>query len=60
MALEVKLGAGQTDEAARTLLRVRDSVAADPPAALVIITPTGYAYTRPDGVSVVPLSLLGP
>ncbi len=60
MALEVKLGIGQVDEAAQNLLRLRDTVATDPPAALVIITPTGYAYTRADGVRVVPLSLLGP
>lgn len=59
-AAQVKLGHRQVDEAAANLLRVRDSVAAEPPAALVVITPTGYAYTRSDGVSVVPLAHLGP
>ncbi len=60
MAFEMKLGVGQVDAAARNLLRLRDTVAADPPVALVVITATGYAYLRPDGVSVVPISLLGP
>lgn len=60
MALEVKLGAGQVDAAAQNLLKVRDLVTESSPAALVVVTPTGFAYTRPDGVRVVPLSLLGP
>lgn len=60
LALEVRLGAGQVDAAADNLLRMRDIVAADPPAALVVVVPTGYAYARPDGVNVVPLAHLGP
>lgn len=31
------------------------------PAFLTVVTATGdYSYTRPDGVSVVPISVLGP
>lgn len=60
IAVEVELGGGQIESAAHNLLRVRDAAAAEPPAALVVITRTGYAYTRRDGVSVVPLSPLGP
>jgi hypothetical protein len=30
------------------------------PACLVVITAEGYAHTRPDGVAVVPLAVLGP
>ncbi|HRP48199.1 MAG TPA: DUF4143 domain-containing protein [Trueperaceae bacterium] len=60
LALEVKLGANQIDAAALNLQRVSETVATSPPTALVVITPTGYAYQRADGVNVVPLSLLGP
>ena len=60
LAIEVKLGAGQVDAAAQSLLKLRELIAGSPPAALIVITATGYAYTRPDGVRVVPLSLLGP
>lgn len=62
-AFEVKLGAGQTDVAAANLLAFSslvDTTACGPPAALVVITGTGYAYRRPDGVSVVPIGALGP
>ena len=62
-AFEVKLGPGAVDEAAAALLRVRTRV--DPerhgePRALVAITGWGYAYRRPDGVTVVPIGALGP
>lgn len=60
LAIEVKLGAGQIDTAAEALLKLQGLVAGIPPAALVVVVPTGYAYTRRDGVRVVPLSLLGP
>ncbi len=60
LAIEVKLGAGQVDAAAQSLLKLRGLVAGTRPVALIVITATGYAYTRPDGVRVVPLSLLGP
>lgn len=60
IAIEVKLGIGQINQAAESLLKLRDLVKGKPPAALVVIVPHGYAYKRPDGVSVVPLTLLGP
>jgi len=61
-AFEVKLGVSAIDAAARSLLDLSARVDHDrcgPPAALVIITSTGYAYRRPDGVSVVPIGALG-
>ena len=65
IAVEVKLAQtpDAVDAAARSLLRVADLVdtsRAGPMAALVVITPAGYAYTRPDGVCVAPLTTLGP
>ncbi|MDE0676526.1 MAG: hypothetical protein F4117_05215 [Acidimicrobiales bacterium] len=65
IAVEVRLSAASDsiDAAAASLRRAVDSIdtaGAGAPAALVVVTPTGYAYTRPDGVSVVPVSLLGP
>ncbi len=50
------------DAAARSLLNLADRVDHDrcgAPAALVVITHTGYAYRRPDGVCVVPAGALG-
>lgn len=63
MAFEVKLGQGQIDTAAETLIRFASKVDTDhagPPAALGVITATGYAYRRPDGVAVIPIGALGP
>lgn len=63
MACEVKLGHGQLDLAALSLLKLRDRIDIDATgecSALVVITPTGHAYRRPDGVLVIPLPLLGP
>jgi len=62
-AFEVKLGPGSVDEAAATLLRVRARVDTErhgEPRALVAVTGWGYAYRRPDGVTVVPIGTLGP
>lgn len=61
--LEVKLGVSQSDLAAASLIKFASLVDTDvcgPPAALIVITGTGYAYRRPDGVSVVPIGALGP
>ena len=63
--MEVKLShaPGTVDAAARSLLRVAEAVdpsRAGPLVALVVVTPTGYSYTRPDGVVVAPLTALGP
>ncbi len=64
MAAEVKLGgADAIDEAARSLRQLRDKVDTDrigPPAKLAVITATGYAYDRPDGITVLPITSLGP
>lgn len=64
LAVEVKLGgADDTDQAARSLLRLRDKVdtsRAGEPSKLLIITATGYGYDRPDGTTVVPITALGP
>ena len=62
-AFEIKLGAGRTEEAARTLLALAERVDTSrcgAPAALAVITATGYGYQRPDGVAVVPVGVLGP
>lgn len=63
LPVEVKLGASRVDEGARSLLKACDQVDADgpgPPVNKLVITSTGYAYQRPDGVAVVPLPALGP
>ena len=64
MAVEVKLGgAALIDAAARSLLRLQAKAAADgirPPANLLVLTTVGYAYQRSDGVSVAPLTAVGP
>ena len=62
MAAEVKLGGPDAlEEAARSLRRLRNKVDTDrigPPAKLAIITATGYAYDRPDGITVLPITSL--
>ncbi len=65
LPVEIKLGSTLPiiDEAAKTLLRFRDRVDTrkmGDPGNLLIITAAGYAYRRPDGVSVVPIGALGP
>lgn len=64
-AFEIKLGAHQIDQAAENLLAIKADLAATPgahmPGALVVICGTGgAAYTRADGVHVVPITALGP
>ena len=65
IAVEMKLAhtPEAIDAAARSLLRVAGAVdtgRAGHRAALAVITPSGYSYTRQDGVSVVPITTLGP
>jgi hypothetical protein len=51
-AVEVKLGPGQVEQAAKTLLTFAAKVDPDvhhDPDALIVVTGTGLAYTRPDG-----------
>ena len=61
-AFEIKLGAGRIDDAVRALLKFADRMDTErcgEPAALGVIVGSGYGYTRPDGVAVIPLGALG-
>jgi hypothetical protein len=62
-AFEVKLGDVNLDLAASKLLSFVaniDTKKSKTPTSLNIITGTGLSYTRPDGVNIFPLSVLGP
>ena len=62
-AFEIKLGAGQIDDAAEHLLRMRDVFESrgNSPCVLCVISGlSNWAYQRPDGVFVVPITSLGP
>lgn len=62
-AFEVKINPDDADKAAASLLVFAEKVdqgKAGPPAALGVITATGFAYRRPDGVTVLPIGTLGP
>ncbi len=62
-AFEIKLGAGRVEEAAASLSRFAakiDTAKSGAPAALGVITGSGYGYVREDGIHVVPLGALGP
>ena len=62
--MEVKLGSGdRLDSAARSLTRACrqiDVSRVGEPAKRLVITAAGYGYDRPDGVSVLPITALGP
>ena len=65
IAIEIKLGANQIDEAAKKLLEINESLKKDPkasrPCALVIICGLlDVTYKREDGVIVIPLTSLKP
>ncbi len=64
IAIEVKLGGDvAVDAAASALLKLRDKVDADDvgsPSNLIVVTATGFGYLRPDGVQVLPITVLGP
>ena len=65
MAIEIKLSPARNavDTAAQSLLRLRNKVARtrlEDLAALVVVTSSGAAYRRPDGVQVSPITALGP
>lgn len=63
MAFEVKLGQGQVDGAADSLLRFAeqvDTTVCGSPALLGVIVASGYGYRREDGVAVIPIGALGP
>lgn len=62
-AFEVKLSAGSIDAAAKSLLRFADRIDTSrmgKPALLGVIVGSGYGYVREDGISVIPISTLGP
>jgi predicted AAA+ superfamily ATPase len=62
-ALEVKMGSFEFDKAAKSLLKLKQKMEGivEPPQFLAILSATGsLAYTREDGVLVVPLDCLGP
>ena len=62
-AFEIKLGAGQIDDAAEHLLRMRDVFESrgNSPCVLCVISGlSNWAYQRPDGVFVAPITSLGP
>lgn len=63
-AVEVKLGSADSiDRAAQSLLRLQaklDHAKTRAPVKLVVATASGYAYERPDGVAVAPITRLGP
>ncbi len=61
-AFKIKLGAGRIDRAVRALLKFAgrvDTERCGAPAALGVIVGSGYGYTRPDGVAVIPVGALG-
>lgn len=60
-AIEVKLGTFAADAGAKNLLRLSkrvDTESMNPPSFLAVVTATGYAYTREDGVHVIPIGCL--
>jgi uncharacterized protein len=62
-AFEIKLGAGQVDEAAANLHRFAKQIDTDrcsSPTTLGVIVGTGYGYLRDDGIMVMPIGALGP
>lgn len=64
IAAEVKLGGPEAiGRGARALLRLRaglDRARTADPTKLLVITAGGYAYQRPDGICVAPITSLGP
>jgi uncharacterized protein len=61
-AFEVKLGIGQEDEAAANMLKFSAKIETSKvgtAAVLAVVTATGYGYTRPDGVVVIPAGAWG-
>ena len=62
-AFEVKLAQAEIGKAAANLLafaRKVDTTKVGQPATLGVITATGYGYTRPDDIVVIPAAALGP
>jgi len=62
-AFEIKLGEHQADQAASTLIRLRDKMViqgAPPPKCLAVITGGGVGHRRKDGVYTIPINSLRP
>lgn len=59
-AIEVKLGVGKIDEAAKNLLKFSKNCEKKPTFLCVISGMIDYAYKRPDGVYVLPITALKP
>lgn len=59
-AIEVKLGVGKIDEAAKSLLKFCKNCTVKPKFLCVICGMIDYAYQRPDGVYVIPIVALRP
>ena len=63
-AFEIKLGADAIDNAAKSLVKIRDALKAEgariPDVLVVICGLSSFAYRREDGVYVVPITVLGP
>lgn len=62
-AFEMKLGPSQVESGVESLLALKRRVAGNrqgEPASLNVITGWGYAYQRPDGVNVIPITALAP
>lgn len=60
-AFEVKLGVGGVEEATSNLKALADKINTErvkSPVTLTVITGNGFAYQRPDGINVVPISTL--
>lgn len=59
--VEMKLGAAFVDDGATTLLKLESKLDASimgKPSFMVVVTPGGYAFRRPDGVCVIPITCL--
>lgn len=60
-AVEVKLGNKAIDNGAKNLLKLKEKInidAMNSPSFLAVVTASGYAYKRPDGVYVIPIGCL--
>lgn len=60
-AVEIKLGAGYIDDAAKNLLNFKEKVEiklCGEPSFLMVLTGTNYSYKREDGVYVVSIGTL--
>jgi Predicted ATPase (AAA+ superfamily) len=60
-AIEIKLGTGEIDKAAKNLLKLNSSIDTDrmrAPSFMMVLTAGKYAYRRNDGIYVVPIGCL--